>query len=315
MMAKSSYLLGDLPENEMLPEDINKVNFHFNREVFADGSNHFRGIELVQAGDISCEAGFVEKEHTQICHELTLIITGEVKVKVNEMTYTLKPGDICVSPHGTTHTIEAVSAMRYQYFAFRTYRDVADCMDPDLLQKVENAMKYCTTFVFQNSKIQMLMSMLLEELALQENFGRTAIDSILHSILVFLMRSLDDNQDIKIKEREQANSKTELRTLYQMVRYFQNHYQANVRIQDVADELGYSKYYLSHSFQKATGRSIQDYLLDYRMNIAKRYLESGEYKIGEVAKILGYKSHQAFTRAFKKQVGLSPTAYQQKKSN
>ena len=55
------------------------------------------------------------------------------------------------------------------------------------------------------------------------------------------------------------------------------------------------------------------YLGHWRMLLAQRALRDGDVQVGALASKLGYTSQSAFSTAFKRQVGLSPLRYRQRR--
>ncbi len=62
-------------------------------------------------------------------------------------------------------------------------------------------------------------------------------------------------------------------------------------------------------FTAATGESVMSYVARWRMNLAMRALHGSEDGVATIAHAVGYDSLPAFSRAFKRHVGLSPAAY------
>ena len=75
---------------------------------------------------------------------------------------------------------------------------------------------------------------------------------------------------------------------------------------EVADAFGVSRHHLSRTFHRATGRSLSAYLRGRRLSEAARSLAGGAPDILAVAIEAQYGSHEAFTRAFRDQFGLTP---------
>jgi two-component system, response regulator YesN len=73
-----------------------------------------------------------------------------------------------------------------------------------------------------------------------------------------------------------------------------------------------NKDYLGKQFKKETGQNFSEYLIQYRMNIAKELItQSNQLQICDVAEKIGFKNNPAyFSRAFKKFTGLTPLTYQ-----
>jgi len=77
-------------------------------------------------------------------------------------------------------------------------------------------------------------------------------------------------------------------------------------LETIAQSVGVSRHHLAHAFGEATGRSVIGYLRGLRLSAAARSLADGAPDILQVALEAGYGSHEAFTRAFRDQFGLTP---------
>jgi AraC family transcriptional regulator len=77
-------------------------------------------------------------------------------------------------------------------------------------------------------------------------------------------------------------------------------------LEDVAEAVGLSRHYLVRAFGAATGRSVMRYVRGRRLTEAARGLAGGAPDILAVALDAGYGSHEAFTRAFREQFGVTP---------
>ena len=90
--------------------------------------------------------------------------------------------------------------------------------------------------------------------------------------------------------------------------YIESRRNAGVCLDDIAAHTGMSKYYLLRAFAAATGLSIMRYARGRRLSEAARRLAAGASDILTVAIESGYGSHEAFTRAFRDQFGVTPEA-------
>jgi AraC family transcriptional regulator len=88
--------------------------------------------------------------------------------------------------------------------------------------------------------------------------------------------------------------------------YIESHFGEEITLDDVASIAGVSRYHLSRVFGLATGHSIMHYVRGRRLTEAARTLAQGAPDILAVAIEAGYNSHEAFTRAFRDQFGLTP---------
>lgn len=92
-------------------------------------------------------------------------------------------------------------------------------------------------------------------------------------------------------------------------RYFQEHYNEELSIEDYALSRNMSVSWFLRNFKQTYLRSPMQYILNIRMNNAVSLLESTDYNVTEIAAIVGYDNPLYFSRIFKKQRGVSPSDY------
>lgn len=95
-------------------------------------------------------------------------------------------------------------------------------------------------------------------------------------------------------------------TIIKMVR---EQYMQKLTLENIADQLNYSFYYLSKLFKSYTGTTFSEYLTQYRVEKAKELLSSGEMSVKEIAYATGFNSQGYFAKIFKKYTGISPSEY------
>ena len=88
--------------------------------------------------------------------------------------------------------------------------------------------------------------------------------------------------------------------------FIESHFAKTISLEQIADAAGLSRYHLSRVFGLSTGRSISAYIRGRRLSSAALLLANGSSTILEVALDAGYGSHEAFTRAFREQFGVTP---------
>lgn len=94
--------------------------------------------------------------------------------------------------------------------------------------------------------------------------------------------------------------------------YIGSHYMQEIRLGDLALVLHISPSYLSTRFKQDTGVSFTEYLVRFRMNKARQFLEQGA-RCKDVATNVGYTDYVQFSKMFKKYMGMSPRTYSEYK--
>ena len=80
-------------------------------------------------------------------------------------------------------------------------------------------------------------------------------------------------------------------------------------LQELADEIQLSLKKLKEGFKEIYGDSVFSFLFDYKMEVARKLLESGDYNVNEVGLRVGYSTASHFIAAFKKKYGTTPKKY------
>ncbi len=86
-------------------------------------------------------------------------------------------------------------------------------------------------------------------------------------------------------------------------------------IVELAGEAGMSRSAFFDRFTRMVGRSPMDYLLAWRMAVAKTLLRGGDLAMDEVARRVGYGSASTFSTAFSRYVGQPPARYKRNERN
>jgi len=80
-------------------------------------------------------------------------------------------------------------------------------------------------------------------------------------------------------------------------------------LQELADEIGLPIKKLKMGFKQIYGDTVYGFLFDYKMDSARKLLDSGSYNVNEVGLKIGYSTGSHFIAAFKKKFGTTPKKY------
>lgn len=80
-------------------------------------------------------------------------------------------------------------------------------------------------------------------------------------------------------------------------------------LQDLANEVGLNLKKLKEGFKQIYGDTVYSFLFDYKMDHARKLLESNQYNVNEVGLQVGYSTSSHFIAAFKKKFGTTPKQY------
>jgi YesN/AraC family two-component response regulator len=95
----------------------------------------------------------------------------------------------------------------------------------------------------------------------------------------------------------------------QAMQYIRVNYSKPLSLDSIAAHTGISRIYLSQIFKKETDINISDFILKYRIALAKRLLKSSGCRIYEIADKVGFSNPRYFSRVFRWIIGMSPQEY------
>lgn len=106
----------------------------------------------------------------------------------------------------------------------------------------------------------------------------------------------------------QGGSKNQDRILT-MIAFIQENYSQKLTLEDIADSAAVSTRECLRCFQSSIHQSPMDYLISYRIQVAKKMLETTDHSITEIALRCGFNSNSYFTKIFHRTCGKTPNAF------
>lgn len=100
-----------------------------------------------------------------------------------------------------------------------------------------------------------------------------------------------------------------IKNIMMTIDYIENHLQEKLNLENVAEAVHYSKYYLHHLFTDIVGLTIHNYIKRRQLTKAAKLLVFSDRSILEIAMIAGYESQQSFTDTFKAMYKKTPNQY------
>lgn len=195
--------------------------------------------------------------------------------------------------------------------------------------------------LFELGRKEELLEQMTERCTYMEQTGRLCKEDLesMHTSILFLLFSVFHKKGLSVHDafpsKQLVDSTTNIRTLEQFrtwvhkvisqgIEYFALHAKEDSEIvikakkyisdhihqefsrEDIASFVFLNPSYLSRLFKKETGVSLTDFILEVRMNEAKRLLVQTDMKISQIAESLGCMNLSHFITMFKKFTGATP---------
>lgn len=109
------------------------------------------------------------------------------------------------------------------------------------------------------------------------------------------------------EKAENQTVRTGLRMIETSIAYINKHIRDSITVEDIANHIGYSKFYFCRRFKEITGHTVATYINMQKIKYAQRMLQETDGNINEIAFRCGFKSVAYFSTTFKKYTGISPS--------
>jgi len=94
-----------------------------------------------------------------------------------------------------------------------------------------------------------------------------------------------------------------------MIQTIHEKYATHLTLADISEQCQMSSTYLNVKFKNETGYTFNDYLNRYRIQKAVDLLRENQYRIYEIAEMVGFSDYKYFIKVFKKYIGYSPARF------
>ena len=264
-------------------------------------------FSVYQICELACASDHVVREHRQICHEISYIVSGEGVFYRNGKTYDVYPNMIFLNNDQDVHSIKSSkdSPLRFMClgFAFRKnhpdYPKYANvCNFFDHLQ---------SPLIRDKSNLFNLFSLALSEVSSVNELSTEMLESYVRQIIIQTYRNFTavSKQRIDLVNVNDTNP-----LIYEIAHYIDTHLTTIKKLSDIADIFDYSYAYLSRIFSQTFGLPIRDYYSQRRLEKAAEMLAE-DIPISVVSEQLQFADVPSFGKTFKAHFNITPKKYQQ----
>lgn len=235
-------------------------------------------------------------------YEVVYVISGEYEFTVDGQTEMVSPGDFCFVIPNKVHSCRTKDRIHIWFADF----------SPDLIGTFTYDMrnKKGSTFRFngRNTSAEMLLSRYISEFSEynEDQFlygGRIDCKYDAQALLYAICSEF-------VHQVEIVSDATPSSILISLVaEYVQKHFREDISLTQMAADLNYDRFYLSHLFNKVFQMNFRQYINSCRIAHAKQLMMETKDSITSIAGECGYQSLRTFNNAFFALSGVAPSVY------
>ncbi|MBR0420766.1 MAG: helix-turn-helix domain-containing protein [Erysipelotrichaceae bacterium] len=234
---------------------------------------------------------FTDRENSDT-YLIVYTVSGNGKLEYQGQNYELHPTDIFWIDCHNRHL-------------YATQGEFWEHMDLHL--NGHGVLLYYQEFIKRNSPVIKGSDSFMKDL--EKLLDSYSLPSPLRSMMIShhmetLMTNLIMHQQKQNEEGLQNNH-----TIKTLIAYINRHYQEQISLDDLSDICGISKFHLSREFKKLTGFPPNEYIINLRLEHAKRMLDNTSLNVKEIAQSVGIENEAYFSRLFRNRTGISPNTY------
>jgi AraC family transcriptional regulator len=210
-------------------------------------------------------------------------------------------GNVGVLPSGLEHQASLESASEH----------LALYVDPKLISRAaadagrKGTFEIIERYTRKDNVISNVGMALLGELDSKELSGRLYVESLANVLAVHLLRYYT-NEDAAAPRIYGGLSASKLR---RVTAFIAENYASEIKLDELAQVAGMSSFHFAREFKRTTGTTPHQYLIKFRVDRAKAFLNENELPLTEVGLRSGFSHQSHFTRLFRRVTGTTPHLY------
>lgn len=244
------------------------------------------------------------------CHdhlELAYVLSGAGKYDIDGKIYDVREGDLLILNPGVYH--QALQGCEGAVPTTEFFVGFSDIRLPDYpcnyLPVPNGGHIIHTTGELRQKISRICTAMEVENMVCREGRYFMLKSYLMQLILLVIREQCETAAPGGSYAFESANKKY---IVERIIDYFEDHYSEKISLDQIAENMYLSPFYISKIFKSEIGDTPIRHLINIRLEKAKTLLESGSNSsIQEIAAMVGYDDAYHFSKLFKKHYGLSPS--------
>ncbi|MDR0464086.1 MAG: AraC family transcriptional regulator [Treponema sp.] len=222
-------------------------------------------------------------------HDITYIVKGKARYTINDTAHELGPGDL-------------VYLTEKDYKEAITYPDnLMQCFSINFTfdktgGAIESLLPAINHIGLRRDIVNLFRELTISWAEQQSGYmvkTRALLMLIIQRLMEIIVNDIDSEPgDYRINK---------------ITRYISLHYPEKLTVKNLALQIGIDTDYFGHLFKRETGMTVHQYITKIRIRSAENMLQSGNYKVQEVAEQCGFSDNFHFYKSFRSLRGFAPS--------
>lgn len=254
------------------------------------------------------------KEHDHTFFELVYILSGTGIQWINNNKFPYHGGHLFMITPGDIHSFDIHTTTQFVYIKFNDIYIHSAVFGTENIRRLEFILQHANHrpgCILRNQTDKLLVKPMIEailrEYPNKNIYSSEIITQLINTIVIVVARN------IALFLPQQINENSEEKSL-NILQYIQENIRSpeKIKAKAISHRFGISSNYLGKYFKKQTNETMQQYILNYKLNMVESKLLHSDMRIGEIAEELGFTDESHLNRLFKKYRGCNPTEFRRK---
>lgn len=247
--------------------------------------------------------------HSHDYLEIAFMMSGSGQYRIDGVIYDVSEGDVILINPGTMHQglVKDVQNPTTEFFVGASDFSFKGLEKNTMPLPPEGCILH-TTGEFRQKLFKLCASMEAENSIRWQGRYYMMKTCLMQMMLLLLKQQMEPEEIQAGWAFESVNKKY---VVEQIVNYFEDHYAEKISLDQIAENMYLSPFYISKIFKSETGDTPIRHLINIRLERARELLLAGfPGSISEVAEQVGYEDAYHFSKLFKKRYGIPPSQVQ-----
>lgn len=245
--------------------------------------------------------------------QFTLVISGQVHMKIGDLSYSLDTGEAIFINSGMLH-ITTYMSEDAKYISINFLAKLLCFFNNSLMER-----KYVKPFIANfaltalhfhkgiswHDDVLALLNKLYDEMKKSYYLGQEYELSI-YAVRIWKLVI----GHIEVNHQPESSWIKKQKRMQEMLTYIHEHYDEEIRLEDIAGIVHISIGECGRFFKNMLGTTPNEYLIDYRIKMSLEALIAKDATVAEIATQVGFNHVSYFIQCFKKKTGITPKQYQ-----
>ena len=254
--------------------------------------------------------------------KLACVLSGHIDYQLGNYRLQCGPGHFIFIPPGMPHSdgtkpyVDSEKSSRCDVLFFLMHFNALQCWISH--SQPNQKRRQAANYLILNERVTVLFRTFMEEVIENEDDSQDISQDLFNVFLSMLLREVESGRMQPILSTLSLTSLAATLPLpsnadfaVRLEQYLQSNLYKNLTIESVASEMYFSPAQFSRNVRRATGKTFNELLNEYRLEEAKKLLSTTQWTASAVAAFTGFKSPSYFRTFFRKRTGSTPSEFRQ----